>query len=165
MEITVRGDKVQLVGEPLNVGDTLPHFKLFNQAGDKVKTADLIGKPMVVSVVPDLHTSVCSIETKKFNQHADEHPEIPFVTISTNTPEDQADWCAAEGVKNLTLLSDHEESFGYATNLLIPDLDLLARCVYVVDASGKIVYRDLLGELTDEPDYDKVLAQLAQFTD
>ncbi|GEK28250.1 thiol peroxidase [Furfurilactobacillus siliginis] len=163
MEITVRGEKVQLVGEPLKIGDELPHFKLFNQAGEKVKTVDLIGKPMVVSVVPDLHTDVCSLETKKFNQQADEFPDVPFLTISTNTPADQTDWCAAEGVKNLTLLSDHEESFGYATNLLIPDLDLLARCVYVVDGNGKIVYRDLLRELTDEPDYDKVLAQLAQF--
>ncbi|HAT54160.1 MAG TPA: thiol peroxidase [Lactobacillus sp.] len=163
MEIVADGNKVQLVGEPLAVGDALPHFKLFDEDGNKVKMAELLGKPLVISVVPDLNTPVCSVQTKKFNQQADYHQNVRFVTVSKNTPLEQKNWCAAEGVTNLSVLSDEEESFGYATNLLIPDLDVLARAVYVVDAQGQIVYRQVVPDIGQEPDYLAALDTLGQF--
>ncbi len=160
MEITINGEQRQLVGNPPMVGEELPHFKVFDQDNEKVKTRFLFGKPTLLSVVPDINTPVCSLQTKKFNQTMDQFSGVNFLTISTNRIEDQQKWCAAEGVKKMKLMSDYEQSFGYAMNLLIPDEGVLARSVWVVDANGKIVYRQIVSELTDEPDYDAALAEL-----
>lgn len=84
------------------------------------------------------------------------------MTISTNTTADQQKWCADEGVKNMQLVSDSEESFGYESKLLIPDEGFLARSVWILDAAGKVVYREVVAELTDEPDYDQALAALKE---
>ncbi|WP_251547232.1 thiol peroxidase [Limosilactobacillus caecicola] len=160
MEITINGEKRQLVGNPPVVGEELPHFKVFDRDNQKVKTRFLFGKPTLLSVVPDINTSVCSLQTKKFNQKMDDFSGVNFLTISTNPVAEQQNWCAAEGVKNIQLVSDHEQSFGYAMNLLIPDEGVLARSVWVIDQDGKIVYREIVNELTDEPDYETALAEL-----
>lgn len=157
MEVLRGGEKVQLVGNPPEVGDELPKFKVFTDDGEKIKMRDLLGKPLLISVVPDLNTPVCSIQTKKFNQQADRYPDVRFVTISNNMPQDQANWCAAEGVSNLEVLSDHELSFGYEMNLYIPNAGYLARSIFIVDVDGKIVYREIVPELHDEPNYDAAL--------
>ncbi|KRN94331.1 thiol peroxidase [Pediococcus stilesii] len=158
MEVLRGGEKIQLVGNPPEVGEELPKFKVFTDDGEKIKTRDLLGKPLLISVVPDLNTPVCSIQTKKFNQQADKYPGVRFVTISNNMPQDQANWCAAEGVNNLEVLSDHELSFGYEMNLYIPNAGYLARSIFIVDADGKIVYREIVPELHDEPNYEAALS-------
>ena len=84
------------------------------------------------------------------------------MTISTNTVEDQQTWCAAEDVKNMQLMSDKSLSFGKATGLLIPESGILARSVWVLDPNGKILYRELVDEITHEPNYDAVLNELKQ---
>lgn len=160
MEITINGDPRQLVGTPPIVGDDFPHFKVFNKNGEKIKTHDLLGKVTLLSVVPDINTPVCSLQTKRFNETMDQFPDINFLTISTNTTADQQKWCAATGVKNMQLVSDKEESFGYETKLLIPDEGILARSVWLLDKDGKIVYREIVDELVNEPDYDKVITEL-----
>lgn len=160
MEITINGEPRQLVGNPPAVGDDLPHFKVFDKDGHKIKTRDLLGKVTLLSVVPDINTPVCSLQTKHFNETMDQFPDVNFLTISTNTAEDQQKWCAATGVKNMQLVSDKEESFGYETKLLIPDEGMLARSVWIIDPQGKIVYREIVEELVNEPDYDKAVAEL-----
>lgn len=162
MEILRGGQKVELVGNPPEVGVQLPKFKVFTAKGAKVKTRDLLGKPLLLSVVPDLNTRVCSIQTKAFNQQADNYPEVRFVTISNNLPQDQANWCAAEGVNNLEVLSDHELSFGYEMKLYIPNAGYLARSIFIADASGKIVYREIVPELHSEPNYEAALEVIKQ---
>ena len=92
----------------------------------------------------------------------DKFPEVNFLTISTNTIEDQQTWCAAEDVKNMQLMSDKNFSFGKATGLLIPESGILARSVWVLDPNGKILYRELVDEITHEPNYDAVLNELKQ---
>ena len=114
----------------------------------------------MISVVPNINTSVCSIQTKKFNQLMDQYPGANFLTVSTNTIEDQQNWCAAEGVKNMKMVADSEQSFGYALKVLIPDEGILARSIWVLDADGKIVYEQVVPEVVDEPDYDAALAAL-----
>lgn len=162
MEITINGKPEALYGELPQVGDQLPKFKLEDQDGNKVKTANIIGKPTLISVVPDIDTPVCSTETRKFNQQADQYPGVRFLTISNNTIEQQRNWCAAQGVKNLELLSDEELSFGYAMKTYLPNFGTLARVIFVVDQEGQIIYRQLVSELTDEPNYDEVLAVVAK---
>ena len=160
MEITINGKPRQLVGNPSEVGDEFPHFKVFDNNHDKIKTRQLLGKVTLLSVVPNIDTPVCSIQTKKFNSTMDQFPDVNFLTISTNTIEEQQKWCAAEGVQNMQLVSDREESFGYESKLLIPDEGVLARSVWILDKDGKVAYRQIVKELTDEPDYDQALTEL-----
>lgn len=163
MDITINGEKRQLIGNPPTVGEEFPHFKVFDKNGDKIKTRQLLGKVTLLSVVPDINTPVCSLQTQRFNSTIDQFPEINFLTISTNTIEDQQKWCAAKGVHNMQLVSDQEESFGYESKLLIPDEGILARSVWILDQNGQVVYRQIVQELTDEPDYDKAITELKKW--
>lgn len=97
MNVLLSGEVTELVGEPLKIGDTLPHFKLEDENGDKVKTADLVGKLTLISVVPDLNTGTCSLQTRHFNQAVGQFQDVQFLTVSTNSVSEQRDWCAAEG--------------------------------------------------------------------
>ena len=162
MDVLLEGEVTALVGEPLKVGETLPHFKLEDQDGEKVKTADLIGQLMLISVVPDLNTGTCTLQTRHFNQTVDQFEGIQFLTVSTNTVAEQRDWCAAEGVKNLRMLSDEQESFGYATKLYIPSQGFDARAVYIVDVDGVVRYAQIVPEVSEEPDYDDALRVLRE---
>lgn len=160
MDVTFKGEAVSTVGQPPLVGDVFPDFTVTDKDGNKVELSDLLDKPVLISVVPDINTSVCSLQTKKFNSEVDGHTEINFVTISKNTVEEQSHWCAAEGVKNMKMLSDADHDFGNKTGLLIDSLGILARSVWVVDKNKQILYSEILKEETNEPSYDKVLDQI-----
>lgn len=162
VEVTINGEVRSLVGNPPAGGEEMPHFKVFDKNDEKIKTRFLFGKPTLISVVPDINTSVCSIQTKKFNEEVDKYTGANFLTVSTNTIADQQKWCAAENVEHMQLVSDHEESFGYALKLLIPEEGILARSVWVMDAEGKITYREICPEIVAEPDYDAAIAALKQ---
>lgn len=159
MNIQVEGQNVALVGDPVDVGYEMPHFKLLNKDNEKVKTADLLGKLTLISVVPDIDTPVCSIQTRNFNKLMAENPDVNFVTVSTNTVDQQTKWCAAEGIE-MTMLSDSQESFGYEMRLYIPTMGVDARAIYIMDADGVIKYRQIVDELTHEPDYDAAIEAL-----
>lgn len=161
MNVLLNGNKIALEGDPLKVGDEVPHFKLVDQNNEKVKTADLLGKVTLLSVVPDLNTDICSLQTRRFNQAVDQYTDVNFVTISTNTVAEQRDWCAAEGVHNMRMLSDEQESFGYATKLYVPDTGFDTRSIYIIDAAGVVLYSQIVPEISDEPDYDAALTALS----
>lgn len=160
MEIQVDQEKFETVGEPVSVGMELPHFKVFDQNNNKVKTADLLGKVTLISVVPNINTDICSLQTKHFNEIVDKYTDINFVTISTNTVVEQSNWCAAEGVENMQMLSDEEESFGYAMNLYVPGTAFDARSIYIVDAQGVVVYQQIVTITGTEPGYADAQAKL-----
>ena len=165
MKVTFRGETVELEGNPPQVGDQLPKFKLFDTDNNKVKMAQLLGKPLLISIMPDINTRVCSMQTRKFNQQADHYPDATFIAVSNNTIQEQKRWCAAEGVENLRVLSDEELSFGYATDLYLPTLGNLARSIIITDAEGKITYEEIVPEITDEPNYVAALDALEKLTD
>ncbi|MGF2383670.1 thiol peroxidase [Lentilactobacillus otakiensis] len=160
MKITINGKEESMFGDPPEVGEQLPKFKLEDADGNKVKTADIIGRITLISTVPDIDTPVCSVETRKFNQEADKFPDVRFLTISNNTIEQQKNWCAAQGVENLQMLSDESLSLGYAMKLYLPNFGALARTIFIVDATGKIIYRQVVPEIGNEPDYDDALNAL-----
>ena len=160
MKVTFKGKEVKLIGIPPEVGDSMPNYTVLNKDKHKVTKDNLLGKVSLISVVPDINTPVCSIQTKTFNQTMDQFPNVNFLTISTNTIQDQQNWCAAEDVKNMQLLSDENLFFGKATGLLIPDSGILARSVWILDPNGKIVYREIVDEITHEPNYDAALNEL-----
>ncbi len=107
--------------------------------------------------MPDIDTRVCSLSTKRFNQEVDKYNNINFYTISTNTLEQQKDWCAAEGVAKLELLSDATAEFGKAMGLYVEEKGIDARSIWIVDTKGTVLYQELLAEQSNEPNYAKAL--------
>jgi len=155
----MNGNPLTLVGQELKVGDTAPDVTLLDNELNPVQLSSFKGKVVVISSVPSLDTPVCDLETRKFNEEAANlGPDVQILTISMDLPFAQARWCAAEGVDRLKTLSDHRDaSFGNTYGVLIKELRLLARCIFVVDKEGTIQYIQLVPELTSEPDYEAVL--------
>lgn len=153
MIITRHGEVFDEIN-PLTTG-AAPDFQLTDLANHTMKLSEL-ADPIIISIFPDINTSVCALQTKHFNVAAAENKAISFLSISNNTPEEQATWCAAEGV-DMTILSDAKNEFGDLYGLFLPKAKLLARSVYVIK-SGEIIYSEILSEITQEPDYDKALA-------
>jgi thiol peroxidase len=120
------------------------------------------GKICVLSSVPSLDTPVCDLETRRFNEEASRlGMENLILTISMDLPFAQKRWCAAAGVSKVQTLSDHREaSFGTSFGVLIKELRVLARAVFIVDRQGTLQYIQLVKELTKEPDYEAVLDSL-----
>ena len=110
--------------------------------------------------MPSLDTPVCDVETRRFNKEAAALPDtVAVLTISMDLPFAQARWCGAAGIDRVTTLSDYQDrSFAEAYGVLIGELKLLARAIFVVDAADTIRYVQIVPEITTEPDYDAVLA-------
>lgn len=158
MKLTFIGKPVETNKEPINEGEFLPDFKVLDANGNEFIKDNLNNKPALILTVPDVNSRACSLETKHFNRRADKFENVDFYTVSKNTVEDQKNWCAAKGVKSMNLLSDQDFSFGKATGTYVKDLDALARTVFAVDKEGKIVYREVVGEIGEQPDYRKAEA-------
>lgn len=163
-EVMLRGNPVTLVGEPVSVGDTAPDFVAVGRDMKDKRLSDFAGKVVVLSVVPSVDTKVCAIQTRAFNEKVGKlNADTVVLTVSMDLPMAQSRYCAAEGVDNVVMLSDFRHwDFADKWGLRIKESGLLARAVYVIDASGKVVYGQVVPELTTEPDYDAVLAVLKQ---
>ncbi|MDR1606585.1 MAG: peroxiredoxin [Streptococcaceae bacterium] len=153
MIITRNGETFDEIN-PITSG-LAPDFTLRDQNQKAVRLSET-PSPTIISVFPDINTDVCSLQTKRFNVEAAAHQGISFLSISNNTAEEQANWCASENVE-MTVLSDTDNAFGSRYGLLMPQVKRLARSVYVVK-NGEIIYSQILSEITDEPDYAQVLA-------
>ena len=162
--VTMKGKPMTLVGPQLKVGDKAPSFTLLANDLSEVKLSDSAGKVRFLSVVPSLDTSVCSLQTKRFNDYlAEAGDKIVAYTISCDLPFAQARFCSAEGIVNMKTLSDHREvAFGQAYGLLIKELRLLARAVLIIDAQDILRYFQLVPEMGQEPDYDAALKALRE---
>lgn len=160
MQVTMKSEPLSTNGEPIKIGEQLPDFKVKKSDGSVVSTTDLVNKVTLISVVPNINTSVCSISTKRFNSEVDNFDGINFYTISTNTPEEQKNWCAAEGVSKMELLSDESFDFGKKMGLFIDATKFDSRSIWIVDANKKVLYQELIHELTNEPNYAKALTFL-----
>lgn len=161
--ITIGGAPLTLTGAEMKAGDKAPDVELLNNDLSPVKLSSFAGKVLVVLTVPSLDTPVCDLETRQFNAKATTLGEdVAIVTVSMDLPFAQKRWCGAAGVDRVTTLSDHREAaFGMAYGVLIKELRLLARAVFVVDKTGVIRYMQLVKEVKDEPDYDAALKAVA----
>ncbi len=157
--ITMRGNPLTIVGRELKVGDTAPDCEVLDNDVSPTKLSSFRGKVCVISSVPSLDTPVCDMETRRFNEEAGKLGEdVQILTISMDLPFAQKRWCGAAGVDKVITLSDHRDaSFGTAYGVLIKELRLLARAVFVLDREGTIQYIQIVKEVTEEPDYDAVL--------
>jgi len=160
--ITIHGNPLTLVGNEVKVGALAPEAELLDNDLNPVKLSAYRGKILVIASVPSLDTPVCDMETRRFNDEAANlGADIKLVTISMDLPFAQKRWCGAAGVKNLQTLSDHRQAdFGQAYGVLIKDLRLLARAVFIVGREGTVQYVQLVKEVTNEPNYEEVLQAL-----
>src|SRR5512133_3705823 len=162
--ITFKGNPFTLLGPALKVGDQAPDFTVVDNGLAPVSLASYSGKIKVISSVPSLDTPVCDTETRRFNQEAAGLPgEVAVLTISLDLPFAQKRWCGAAGIDRVTTLSDYRErSFGQNYGVLIKELLLLSRAIFVVDAHDTIRYIQIVPEVTSEPDYAAVIAAVKQ---
>ena len=164
--ITMKGNPLTIVGKELQVGEVAPDFEVLDNDLSPVKFSSFRGKICVISSVPSLDTPVCDMETRRFNEEAGKLGEdIQILTISMDLPFAQKRWCGASGVDKVITLSDHRDaSFGTDFGVLIKELRLLARVVFVIDREGVIRYIQIVKEQTEEPDYDAVLKAIHALT-
>jgi thiol peroxidase len=157
--ITFKGNPFTLLGPELTVGDKAPDFSVVDNGLAAVSLASSAGKIRILSAVPSLDTPVCDTETRRFNQDAAGLPEnVVVLTISLDLPFAQKRWCGAAGIDRVTTLSDYRErSFGQNYGVLIKELLLLTRAVFIVDAQDVIRYIQIVPEVTSEPDYAAVI--------
>jgi thiol peroxidase len=162
--VTMKGNPLTLVGGEIKVGDKAPDFEIVDLNLSPVNFSSFRGKVCIISSVPSLDTPVCDIETRRFNSEAGKlGDDVAILTVSMDLPFAQKRWCGAAGVDKLTVLSDHRDaSFGTAYGVLIKELRLLARAVFVVDREGLVRYVELVKEIASEPDYDSALKAVAQ---
>lgn len=158
VQVTFNNDPVTLEGTEIKVGDVAPDFTVLANDLSEKSLKDYEGKVKLIATVPSVDTGVCSEETHRFNKEADKLDNVQVLTISMDLPFAQGRWCAAEGVKNLDLLSDHRDAdFGKKYGTLIKELRLNTRAVFVVDADNKVQYVEYVSEVTNHPDYDAAL--------
>ena len=157
--VSMNGKPLILIGTELKVGDLMPDCTVLNKNLETVKLSSFRGKVCIISSMPSLDTSVCDIMTRKFNEEVVAlDKDVVALAISMDLPFAQDRWCIAADVNNVNVFSDHREaSFGKAFGVLIKDLRLLARAVFIVNRAGIIRYIEIVDELTHEPDYEAAL--------
>lgn len=156
--VTFQGNPVTLVGNEVKVGDAAPDFTVLANDLTPVTLSDTKGSVRIISVVPSLDTGVCDQQTRRFNEEAASLEGVQILTISVDLPFSQKRWCGAAGVDRVQTLSDHRDlSFGMAYGVVIKELRLLARSVFVVDKNDKVVYVEYVPEVTQHPNYEAAL--------
>ena len=161
--ITFKSKPVTLVGTPLKAGQKAPDFTLLSPDMKEVRLADSKGKVRLLSVVVSLDTPVCDLQTQRFEEQASQFKDVVIYTISMDLPFAQARYCGARNIQNLQTLSDHRDaSFGAAYGVLIKDLRLHARAIFIIDKRDTIRYVEYVKEVTQHPDYDRAIAALKE---
>ena len=153
------GKPATLLGKELKVGEVAPDFTAVGNDLNPVSLSQFKGKVIVIASVPSLDTPVCDLETRRFNAEASKlGSDVVILTVSMDLPFAQKRWCGAAGVDRVITVSDHRDaSFGTAYGVLIKDMRLLARSVFVVDRQGVIRYIQLVKDTGTQPDFAPVL--------
>ncbi|MCG3686531.1 thiol peroxidase [Aliarcobacter butzleri] len=153
--------EVTLNGTELNVGDIAPVVTVVGQDLSDITIGGQNGKAQVIVVVPSLDTGVCATETRRFNSEAAKIENAEVIVVSMDLPFAMKRFCTTEGIENLKVGSDFRaKAFAKSYGVLQangPLSGLTARAIFIINASGKIVYKQIVPEITAEPDYDAVL--------
>ena len=153
---------ITLLGSQADVGQKAPDFKVVNGSFSPVTLAEFSGKNILISVVPSLDTGVCSVQTKRFNEEIANLPQdIVMLTISNDLPFAQKRFCKTENIDKLVVLSDSVwRNFGMNYGLLIKDMGLLTRAIFIIDSSGKVAYKEIVADISKHPDYELALSTM-----
>lgn len=160
--VTLAGDPVTVGGDFPRPGDKAPSFMLVDKDLKDVSLSTYFGKRKILNIVPSLDTPTCQASARHFNAEAATLPNTVVLVISADLPFAQARFCGAEGLDNVTTLStmrgrDFHKQYGVM--IMDPPLSgLLARAVIVLDENDRVVYSQMVPEITHEPNYDAALA-------
>jgi thiol peroxidase len=165
--VTMHGKPLTLVGPELSVGVIAPDFTVLDQEANEVRLSQFKDRIKVISVTPSLDTPVCDLQLRRFNSEASQLPaDVVVMNISMDLPFAIARFCSAAGIDRVKTLSDHRDaSFGTAFGLLIKELRLLARSVFILDRDNRVRYSEIVPELSNHPDYEKPLQALRTLTE
>ena len=157
--ITFQGNPLTLIGPELKIGDKAPDFVLLDGELKEFRLKDFDGKTKVISVTPSLDTPVCDMQARRINQEASHlREDIVVVNVSMDLPFAISRFCAAAGIERVRAFSDHRDaSFGNAYGVLIKELRLLARAVFIIDKKDIVRHREIVPEITNLPDFDAAL--------
>jgi thiol peroxidase len=160
--VTLKGNPIHTNGELPAAGVPAPDFKLTNTDLKDVSLADFKGKKKILNIVPSLDTGVCATSTRKFNESGGKLKDTVVLVISADLPFAMKRFCTTEGLANVVSLSMiRGKAFAKDYGVLLQDgplAGLTARAVVVLDANDKVVYRELVPEIGQEPNYDAALA-------
>jgi len=162
--VTKHGEPITLVGPEIKAGQKAPDFKLLDIGWKAVSLADSKGKTRLVSVVPSLDTKVCDLQTQRFELEAASVPgNVVMYTVSMDLPFAQERYCGAHAITKLKTLSDHmDASFGTGYGVLIKEMRLLSRSIFIIGADDNVKYVEYVKDISTHPDYDKALKALRE---
>lgn len=159
-----QGNPVEVYGMMPEAGTKAPDFTLSGSDLSEVKLENYKGKKVLLNIFPSLDTGVCAMSVRKFNKEAASVPDVAVICVSMDLPFAAQRFCTAEGIENLTVASAFRApAFGkdYGVTIVDGPLEgLLARSVVVIDEKGEVIYRELVPEITSEPDYSAALKAL-----
>lgn len=159
--IKLKGNTIHTVGQLPAVGTAAKDFTLVADDLSEKSLSDFSGKNIILNIFPSVNTGICAASVRKFNKDAAGLDNTVVLCISKDLPFAQKQFCAAEGIENVVMLSDFRTDFGHAYGVQIADgpmKGLLSRAVIVIDPQGKIVYEEQVPEIGQEPDYEKAIA-------
>ena len=164
--ITLKGTTIHTLGELPVVGDSAPDVELVKNDLSRVKVSDFLGSKVVLNIFPSIDTGTCAMSVRTFNKRVTDFKNTKVLCISRDLPFAQARFCGAEGINNAITLSDFgTHDFGKKYKLEIidgPMTGLLSRVVIVLNEKGKVVYKEQVSEIVNEPDYQSALNALAK---
>jgi len=161
--ITFKGNAVKTSGTLPSVGDNAKDFTLVGTALSDRSLSDYKGKTVILNIFPSINTGICAKSVRKFNEEASRLDNTVVLCISKDLPFAQSQFCGAEGIQNVEMLSDFRTNFGGEYGVQMEDgplKGLLSRVVIVIDPQGKVTYTEQVPEIGQEPDYDKALQSL-----
>lgn len=161
--IQFKGNPIHTVGTLPQTGTQAPDFKLVDVELSDKSLADYKGKFVILNIFPSVNTGVCAASVRQFNKDAASLPNATVLCISKDLPFAQAQFCGAEGIDHVVMLSDFRTDFGHQYGVQMADgplQGLLSRAVVVINPEGEIVYEQQVPEITEEPNYEKALAAI-----
>jgi len=162
--VTFKGGPLTLVGDEVRVGQKAGDFKALDLNLAEKSLADFKGKIKLIASVPSLDTPVCDMEIKRFNDEASKlSKDLVIIFISMDLPFAQKRFCQEFDINKVKTLSDHRDAdFGVKFGVLIKELRLLARAIFVLDKDDTVKYVEYVKELGNPPNYDSALKALKQ---
>lgn len=163
---TFQGTNVNLSGTELNIGDKAPSVIAIGTDLSDVEIGGAKDRIQLIITVPSLDTDTCAAETRRFNVDVNNLDICETTVVSMDLPFAADRFCTTEGIENLTVASDYiDKTVSKAFGVLMADnklVGLSARSVFVIDRSGEIVYKEIVPEVTDEPNYSAALEAIKE---
>lgn len=162
-KFTLQGKPITLLGNQVKEGEQAPEFTVLANDLSPVSLGDTAGGVRIFCVVPSLDTPVCDRQTRRFNEEAASLKDVTILTVSVDLPFAQKRWCGMAGIEKVKTVSDHRDlSFGKAYGVVIKELRLLARSVFVVDQKNRLVHVEYVAEMSQYPNFEAALEAAAK---